>query len=490
MAHGRGVIWAGILLAGCAATELARKPGLQGAAQSRTLAPLEVERELAARVDHERAARRVRALCALGPRMGGTRSGERAAMYLRDAFAEIGLEVQVRRDPPLRCHEESAWRVTVKPEHAEAFALESAWPYGFSPSSKGKARLALEPTDGCALLAEGPLRARGGPRPAVVLADGSVTDDGRFPVVLHLRGRERDPVPHFGLSRAEGERLRALLSAGAGVTIDFELAAEIREAEPLTVVARLPGREASAGWNSDHLLVCAHGDSDAGGPGADDNASGVAAVLEVAQAWSAAVASGEVEPPQREVRFAVWGSEIHSSRAYLAGRGSEDGELLGVLNFDQAGFGSGADRVHVEPDDVPANQRLARTLCAVLRDHVAPGGEPPGPFPAEWASVKSLGGTDSYVFSDSDSFRERGLPAMTVYASAWGTPAEHPRTVGMPGESWRERGAVQVDYDVHYHSAGDTPENTTDREPWNTAWCARVALLGARRFLAGTEQAP
>jgi hypothetical protein len=305
--------------------------------------------------------------------------------------------------------------------------------------------------------------------------------------VLHLRGPLAELVPHFGLSRPDGARLRALIEAGTAVRIDYRLESEIREAAPRTVVARLPSRAPSgAAWSEDHLLICAHGDSDAGGPGADDNASGVAAVLEVAQAWSEAIARGDVAPPEREVRFAVWGSEIHSSRAYLARRGAEDGELLGVINFDQAGFGSGADRVHVEPDDVPANAPMVRTLFAVLSDHAPPeASEGHGAFPREWASVRSLGGTDSYVFSSSDVFRERELPSMTVYASAWGSPAEHPRTPGMPGESWSDRERVEMDYDLFYHSTGDTPANTTDREPWNTAWCARVALLGARRFLAG-----
>ena len=104
-------------------------------------------------------------------------------------------------------------------------------------------------------------------------------------------------------------------------------------------------------------------------------------------------------------------------------------------------------------------------------------------FPLHWSTNKSLDGTDSYVFSGSSLFRERGLPAVTVFASAWGAPAEHPRTQGMQGESWRQRELVSVDYDVHYHSAGDTPENTTDREPWNMAWCARVAMLGTWRYL-------
>ena len=70
-----------------------------------------------------------------------------------------------------------------------------------------------------------------------------------------------------------------------------------------------------------------------------------------------------------------------------------------------------------------------------------------------------------------------------AFTSAWDSPAEHPRTQGMPGESWRERDQVRVDYDVYYHSAGDTPENTTDLEPHNMGWCARVGLLTGLRWL-------
>ena len=43
----------------------------------------------------ERAAARVRELCALGPRMGGTRSGARAAAYLREAFEGLGRALEV-----------------------------------------------------------------------------------------------------------------------------------------------------------------------------------------------------------------------------------------------------------------------------------------------------------------------------------------------------------------------------------------------------------
>ncbi len=454
--------------------------------------PAEAELALAREVRAERAVRRVRELCALGPRMGGTRSNERSAAYLQAAFESMGLEVRVVCDPARRCFEARTWRLEAQPLAGPSFELSSAWPYVFSPSARGRAGLALQASLGAALLAFEPPLEAGALEPALVLVDGATTIDGRYPLVLELSAALAGRVPHFGLSRAEGERLRALLAQGETVAIDYGIEAETREAPALSVVARLPARAPrGAPWSEDHFLMCAHGDSDAGGPGADDNASGAAAVLEVAQAWSTAIAAGLVTPPERELRFAVWGAEIHSSRAYLERRGPGDGELLGVINFDQAGFGSGADCVYVEPDDLPANRRLVRVLAGVLRDHAprATGG-PPEDFPSEWATVKSLGGTDSYVFSSSESFRVRGLPAITVYASAWGAPQEHPRTPGMPGESWSERSQVAVDHDVVYHSAGDTPENTTDREPWNTAWCARVALLGARRFLSGTEHGP
>ena len=57
----------------------------------------------------------------------------------------------------------------------------------------------------------------------------------------------------------------------------------------------------------------------------------------------------------------------------------------------------------------------------------------------------------------------------------------------MPGESWSDRDRVAIDYDEHYHSAGDLPENTTDREPENMGWCARVGLLAVTDYLDGLE---
>jgi hypothetical protein len=458
----------------------ARQPQAQPRAWSS-----DVEQALAKCVDPARAQQHVRELVALGPRMGGTASGDRAAEYLAKTFRDAGAsEVRVIEDPEHACHAEKSWhvvaRITTDVAHEE-FNLRSAWPYGFSPTSSGTVKLATDDAAGVAWLTSKPTRAASAA--AVVLVDGATTLDGAYPVVQHLR--EGAKAPSFGLSKGDGDALRGWLRGGAQVEIEFALDAEIAHATPKTVVATIAGRNGKNPAGNDYFLFCAHGDSDAGGPGADDNASGVATLIEIVAAWSQAVREGAAPPPAYEIRVAAWGSEIHSTDDYVAKRVPGDGKLLGVINYDQSGFGSGADQVNIEPDDLPGNELLVRTLLAVLADRAPKDSTKPGAFPAHWATNKSLGGTDSYCFSACDYFKTNKLPAVTVFTSAWGKPEDHPRTNGMRGESWRERDQVSVDFDNYYHSAGDTPANTTDKEPWNMAWCARVGMLGAGRYLEG-----
>jgi len=44
---------------------------------------------------------------------------------------------------------------------------------------------------------------------------------------------------------------------------------------------------------------------------------------------------------------------------------------------------------------------------------------------------------------------------------------------------------VTVDGDPYYHSVGDTTANTTDKEPFDMGWCARVGLLTCLRLMNG-----
>ena len=442
---------------------------------------LALERRLAARVSPERAQGRVRELVEFGPRMGGTSSGQRAARWRAKVFEGMGLGVELVQGEPAWCHEESSWTVVAHAQGQEPRILARAWPFGFSPAAKGRVTLSTKPAKGRAWIGSQPSRAARRSEAAVLLVDGLTTPAGDYPAARHLRAGAEAQQPVFGLSRDEGAWLRETLAAGVPIEIEFELEAVIRRAAPETIVASLPGiqpRASEQGQQRSYFLFCAHGDSDAGGPGANDNGSGEAIVLEIAQAWSAAVAAGEIARPPCEIRFAIWGTEIASTRHFLKVEREAGHRILGVVNFDQSGFGTGLDVLYLEPDDLPANRGLIRAMLRVLDDHAGVEG-----FPARFATTPSQGGTDSYVFSEHDAFQSGLLPSLTLYASAWDRANALKRTPGMPGESWNEGDTVHIDHDDYYHSAGDLPENTTDREPWNMAWSARIGWLGVRRWL-------
>ncbi|MBL4770077.1 MAG: M28 family peptidase [Planctomycetes bacterium] len=436
----------------------------------------------------DRAAQTVRELVDLGPRMGGTPSGDRSVAYLLARFKAMGLPSRTILEKEHLVHWETSWNLSAtlsafEDLPVETFHLQRAWPYGFSPAAVGEAEIGLGAADGMVgLFSNFHTPRRKGPALTLALVDGFNTTEGDWPKLRPLRSSARNRYPVFGISNASGKRLRQGLAQGRSVRLKYKLEATIekRKSQSVEAIIEAPS-DAAPGF----FLVCAHGDSDAGGPGANDNASGVAIVLEMAHSWKTAIDQGLCEPPARQVRFVIWGTEIKSTREYL-NRYLADPEsakahpILGVLNFDQAGFGAGAEQLNVEPDDLASNTAFVRMASAILNEHKDTEG-----YPKRWATNKSLGGTDSYVFSSSKLFRQGGLPSVTLFTSAWDKPEEHARTQGMPGESWRDRNKVSVDFDPYYHSAGDLPEFTTDREPHNMVWCARVGLSCVARFLDG-----
>ncbi|MET7302122.1 M20/M25/M40 family metallo-hydrolase [Embleya sp. NPDC005575] len=91
------------------------------------------------------------------------------------------------------------------------------------------------------------------------------------------------------------------------------------------------------GGDPDHVvLVGAHLDSVAAGPGMNDNGSGAAAVLASAVAMSRAGVA-----PKRHLRFAWWGAEeqgLIGSKDYVAKLSAAEREKIDVyLNFDMTG---------------------------------------------------------------------------------------------------------------------------------------------------------
>lgn len=455
--------------------------------------PPAVENRIASFVSREKALATVRELVALGPRMGGTASGDRAAAAVAGHMRELGLSVELLEDPPIRFHEERLWQVALGDRR-----LASAWPYGFSPTlAPTTAPLVIEPETpgtgapdmkGAVVLTGRQVRqayqsavAAG----AVALLTDTPGDPNRYQDWAPIGSLERmtataagaaSAIPVFGLSYNEGRLLRG---AGAAARVTIALESAVGRASPRTVTGMLPGAGPASG---DILMICAHGDSDSGGPGADDNASGVATVLEVARALTGAAAAGLLPKERPSVTFVVWGSEYHSTQAWVTTHADAVGRLRAVINFDQTGVGAERDAVYYEGDDIPAVAPLLRVIESVADDHAGDDG-----FPRAYTSVPAQGGTDAYVFLPKShrglGLIDRPIPATTIFTAAWDKPGRLARTKGWSSKGWPDEGEIFVDYSPVYHSSGDTPERTTEKEPWNMERCARLTALAVFRLM-------
>ncbi len=125
---------------------------------------------------------------------------------------------------------------------------------------------------------------------------------------------------------------------------------DLVDSTAFNVVATLPGSDPTAGY----YVICAHYDATAvrssgwdwrqdPAPGADDNASGTALVLE-----SARVLAGQTFP--WTIKFIAFSGEelgLLGSRAYAEAALLNDERILGVLNFDMIGFNDLAERLEL-----------------------------------------------------------------------------------------------------------------------------------------------
>ena len=114
----------------------------------------------------------------------------------------------------------------------------------------------------------------------------------------------------FMVSKRQAEDLRSRLSAGESVVLRANVRAKMVPATYDVVVATIPGTDPAAG----EIVVTAHLCHESAG--ANDNASGSAAILEVARALNSAIRKGSLPRPRRTIRF-LWLPEITGSQAYL-----------------------------------------------------------------------------------------------------------------------------------------------------------------------------
>jgi peptidase M28-like protein len=449
------------------------------------------EEAAAAAVKEAELRRAVRQLVSFGPRMGGTPSNDRSAAYLAQYFRRLGLDVEIADDTQAMAHWEDSWRLEIE----GGGIVESAWPLGYSRTiARGTRGALLHVADlrkatpdaswsGRVIYTEGDVGGsaytaivKAGHLPAAIITSAP-NDPTRYvdwSRIGHLPARADNPIPAFAVSYVDGRSLAAAAAQQRAAAV--ELTATVREGRPRTVIATLKGQDPAS-----YYLVCAHGDSDSGGPGADDNASGVATVMELARVFADLTRSKTLPRPKHSIRFAVWGAEYASSKAYIEREGEKLKQLLGVINFDETGTGAEREAIYFESNEVPWNETLLRTFDGVGADYL----NKPG-FWTEYTTNPSQGGTDSYAFLPKEykgtGYTSLKIPATTVYTAAWDKLADLDQTPG-----WESKGAVdpkklKIDYSLYYHSSGDTPENTTEREPQNMVRAVKATAIALLRL--------
>lgn len=164
----------------------------------------------------------------------------------------------------------------------------------------------------------------------------------RYPDMLAYTGMW--PLTHelehvtfgFNISNRQGERLRDMLLAGQRVVLRGWVTGIGLEPYFMdAVVARIPGSDPGSG----ELIVCGHLDHPK--ESANDNASGSAAMLDMARALRELIDSGRMPQPKRSLTF-LWIAEFHGMMAYVDAHPELTGPALGGrflagMNLDMVG---------------------------------------------------------------------------------------------------------------------------------------------------------
>jgi Zn-dependent M28 family amino/carboxypeptidase len=238
-------------------------------------------------------------------------------------------------------------------------------------------------------------------------------------------------IPVLSTSYADGE---SLAQAGTEATASV--------GEPQILTSQNVIAESREGDPNNVVIAGAHLDSVSTGPGINDNGSGSAALLEVAEQMATVT-------PRNQVRFAWWGAEeagLFGSFAYMISLFPEGLTKVALyLNFDMIGSPNHGFFIY-DGDDSDA--------------------EGAGPGPAGSAAIEKtfesyftnvgvpFKGTDFTGRSDYGPFILAGIPSGGLFTGAEGLKTEEEAAL------WG--GTAGIAYDPCYHQPCDTFANNND----------------------------
>ncbi|HZA23702.1 MAG TPA: M20/M25/M40 family metallo-hydrolase, partial [Dehalococcoidia bacterium] len=275
----------------------------------------------------------------LGPRESATEEEKEAAEYLASQFADLGYSVEMQPFSVEKLSPEQSGLTL----HLDIPGSEKIEVLPLSGSSFGEASGALVSVG---LGRTEDIPAEGLEGTIALIERGEITfqrkarnarDAGALGVVIYnndggnFRGNlgYSADIPVVSISGSDGQRLRELV---ADSKVNVTLSLQIVESPSRNVIAEKPGTARGV------VVIGSHYDTVPNVPGANDNASGTAVVLTMAEALS-----GRTLP--FTVRFIAFGSEevgLLGSRAYVDSLSDEErDQIVAMLNFDALGSGTG-----------------------------------------------------------------------------------------------------------------------------------------------------
>ena len=269
-------------------------------------------------------------------------------------------------------------------------------------------------------------------------------------------------VPVVGLSYDDGAALYAATQVGPVTARAFTSTESDLNRKTFNVIADSPKAK-----KDEVVVVGAHLDSVAEGPGINDNGSGSAALLEIAEQMADL---NQTKKLQRQVRFSFWGAEesgLLGSEHYVANLSdAERSKIYANLNFDMLGSpnyvrfvydGDGSDT----PDSGPPG---SAEIEKVFTDYFESQGLATEPTAFDGRS-------------DYGPFIASGIPAGGLFSGAEGVKtAEEAAIYG---------GTAGAPYDPCYHQACDTINNLSTQALFELGDAAAHAVLTLGMSKAG-----
>ncbi|SER34605.1 M28 family metallopeptidase [Microlunatus flavus] len=327
---------------------------------------------------------------------------------------------------------------TVLPPTADPSSVAGCEPGDFPTASATEPQVALIQRGGCDFVIKAGNAADAGYDAAIIFNEGQ---EGRTDL---YNGTLATPstIPVVEAEFATGDALVAQAAKGP-VTVRVTTSTEVDlKAKTKNVIAETP-----KGRSGTTVVVGAHLDSVFEGPGINDNGSGTATLLEIAEQMKKLgyTKKGKLE---RQVRFAFWGAEeegLLGSQAYVDSLSPEKlSTIYANLNFDMVG---------------------SPNYVRFVYDGDGSAFETPGPAGSgaiekiftDYFDAQGLASapTEFDGRSDYGAFIDAGIPAGGLFSGAEGIKTKEEAEVF--------GGTAGAPYDPCYHQACDTVSNLDEK---------------------------